>query len=101
MFYANNRGDNEMDKEIRSAEKEFDGFSVRYVLYKRAERIAESDGTRPCFSISVEKRDDKGTEKAYADDITSLESAASRLFELIVRSEVTPVSFTDIIEDII
>ena len=88
-----------MDKVVKSIEKSFDGFMVRYVLYKRTEKSFEDGAPRPCYSLSVEKTDGKGSDRAYANDISSIGAEASKIFDLIVRNDVTPVSLWDVIED--
>ena len=99
LIYLKNARKNIMNKEIRSAERSFNGFKVKYVLYKRKERSFDDGEARPCYSVCVEKSDGKGTDRAYADDISSLETEALYLFDLIVKHGITPISLWDIIED--
>ena len=70
---------------------EEDGILIRYFLY------ADTVDSRPSYSIECRCRD----ESAFLPDITSLYDRAREIFELFVRSSVTPTSAYDVIEDIL
>ena len=70
---------------------EEDGILIRYFLY------ADTVDSRPSYSIECRC----GDESAFLTDITSLYDRAREIFELFVRSSVTPTSAYDVIEDIL
>ena len=70
---------------------EEDGILIRYFLY------ADTVDSRPSYSIECRC----GDECAFLPDVTSLYDRAREIFELFVRSSVTPTSAYDVIEDIL
>ncbi len=70
---------------------EEDGIVIRYFLYE------DEYEDRPSFSIECRC----GEESTFLPDVTSLRERASEIFELFVRSKVTPISAHDAIEEIL
>ncbi len=67
-----------------------DEIVVRYFLY------CDTLDDRPSFSIECRC----GEDSAYLADVTSLRERAEEIFELFVRSKVTPISAYDALEEI-
>ncbi len=70
---------------------EEDGVVIRYFLYE------DTVENRPSFSIECRC----GNESTFLPDVTSLSHRAREIFELFVRSKVTPMSAHDAIEEIL
>lgn len=68
-----------------------DDIVVRYFLY--CDRLYD----RPSFSIECRC----GEDSTYLADVTSVRKRAEEIFELFVRSKVTPISAYDAIEEIL
>ena len=76
---------------VRLNVAEEEGILLKYCLYE------ETLDSRPSYSIECKY----GDESAFLPDVTSLKERAVEIFELFVKSRVTPISAHDVLEDIL